>query len=95
VSGGRLIALSTPFGKRGWWWREWTQGGDGWQRVMVKATDCPRISPKFLEEERQHLGEWWFRQEYSCEFMAAQTSAFSYEAVMAALNQEEVQTWAL
>ncbi len=23
VSGGRLIALSTPFGTRGWWYREW------------------------------------------------------------------------
>lgn len=23
VSGGRIIALSTPFGTRGWWYREW------------------------------------------------------------------------
>jgi len=23
VSSGRIIALSTPFGTRGWWWREW------------------------------------------------------------------------
>src|SRR5436190_1727587 len=23
VSGGRLVALSTPFGRRGWFWQEW------------------------------------------------------------------------
>ena len=48
----------------------------------------------FLEEEQQHLGEWWYRQEYFCEFMDAQTAAFSYEAVIGAI-QEEVEAWAL
>jgi len=27
VSGGRLVAPSTPWGKRGFWFREWTEGG--------------------------------------------------------------------
>ena len=94
VSGGRLIALSTPYGKRGWWFTEWTQGGEGWLRVQVTAEQCPRISEAFLEEEQQHLGEWWYRQEYFCEFMDAQTAAFSYEAVIGAI-QEEVEAWAL
>jgi hypothetical protein len=94
VSGGRLVAMSTPFGKRGWWWHEWSEGGDSWQRVMVKAEDCPRIPAAFLEEERQHLGDWWYRQEYRCEFLDAQTSAFSYEAVVGALKGE-VETWRL
>lgn len=94
VSGGRLMALSTPFGKRGWWWREWAEGGDGWKRVMITAEDCPRISKEFLAEERQHLGEWWYRQEYCCEFMAALTSSFTYEMVQSALK-EAVTTWTL
>jgi phage terminase large subunit-like protein len=28
VSGGRTVAMSTPWGKRGWWWEAWEQGGD-------------------------------------------------------------------
>jgi hypothetical protein len=60
VSGGRLIALSTPFGKRGWWWQEWERGEKGWLRVKATAEECPRITDGFLAEERQHLGEWWF-----------------------------------
>ena len=92
VSGGRLIPLSTPFGKRGWWFHEWAEGGEGWYKVRVTAPECPRISSEFLGEERRDLGEWWFQQEYECEFMHAQTAAFSYDAVMGALV-EEVEIW--
>jgi hypothetical protein len=88
VSGGRLILMSTPFGKRGHFFKEWTEGGDTWERVMVKATDCPRISPEFLEEERQALGEWWFRQEYLCEFVETADQVFTYDQVMTAVTEE-------
>ncbi|MDP9356587.1 MAG: phage terminase large subunit [Chloroflexota bacterium] len=81
VSGGRLIALSTPFGKRGWWYRAWTEGGDGWERYEVPATACPRISPAFLAEERRSLGDWWFDQEYLCGFRDTQDAVFSTEAL--------------
>src|SRR4029434_3443645 len=43
VSRGRLVALSTPFGKRGWFHDEW-HGAGAWQRLKVTAQDCPRIS---------------------------------------------------
>lgn len=88
VSGGRLILMSTPFGKRGHFFKEWAEGGEAWERVMVKATDCPRISPEFLEEERRALGDWWFRQEYLCEFVEPVGQLFSYEQVMSALSPE-------
>jgi hypothetical protein len=48
VSGGRLVCLSTPYGRRGWFFEEWTAGGD-WQRTRIEARECPRISPGFLE----------------------------------------------
>lgn len=67
VSRGRLMALSTPNGKRGWFYQEWVGEAD-WQRVMVTAHQCPRIPADFLEEERRALGQEWFAQEYLCEF---------------------------
>lgn len=88
VSGGRLILMSTPFGKRGHFFKEWTEGGDTWERIQVTAYDCPRISPEFLEEERQALGEWWFRQEYLCEFVETEDQLFTYDQVMTALSDE-------
>jgi hypothetical protein len=65
-SGGRLICLSTPLGKRGFFWNSWIEGGDDWRRVAVPAQRLQRISPAFLEEERRVLGEAGFRQEYCC-----------------------------
>jgi hypothetical protein len=69
VSGGRLICLSTPYGKRGFFYEAWA-GREDWLRVEVPATRVKRIAPAFLEEERRALGESWFRQEYLCSFEA-------------------------
>jgi hypothetical protein len=85
VSRGRMVALSTPFGKRGWWHKEWSEGED-WERVRVTAAECPRISAEFLAEEKRALPESWFRQEYCCEFADAEGSVFSYSDVMGAMS---------
>lgn len=69
VTGGRLVAISTPYGMRGWFWRAWAEKrGD---RIRVTAYDIPRIAREFLEAERAALGEWAFRQEYLAEFLEA------------------------
>ena len=87
VSGGRLIALSTPWGKRGWFHQEWTHGAaaagaeQGWNKVCIPADQCPRISPQFLAEERKALGNWWFQQEYECKFSDTNDQVFSSEHI--------------
>lgn len=91
VSGGRMILLSTPFGTRGFFYESW-QHGEGWQRYLITAEECPRISPEFLAEEQQTLGPWWFRQEYYCAFLDAQTQAFGREEVESAFT-EGAETW--
>ena len=93
VSGGRLLAPSTPFGTRGWWYEAW-RAGEPWERYEVPATDCPRIPAAFLAEERRNLGEWWYEQEYCCRFLDAQGAAFRREDIDAAFA-EEVETWDL
>lgn len=93
VSNGKLILMSTPFGRRGHFYEAWTSG-DNWERVKVPATECPRISPEFLKEERKNLGDWWFRQEYMCEFMEAQGAAFRVEDIEQ-MFKEDVQEWEL
>lgn len=94
TSKGRLVALSTPFGKRGWWSDAW-HGAFAWKRVRVTADQCPRISSAFLEEEREELGDWWFRQEYGCEFLDSQTQAFRTEDIERAQVAEGVTLWNL
>jgi len=84
----RLILLSTPNGKQGAFWRYWSEGGDDWQRVEVPASAVPRISPRFLEEERRSMPSAWFRQEYESSFEQAEDAVFRYEDVRAAFSDD-------
>lgn len=87
ISDGRLLLMSTPFGKRGHFFEEW-QSASAWQRIEVSAIDCPRISAAFLDQERASLGDWWFEQEYLCQFKEAVDSLFTYESIMAAMADD-------
>lgn len=87
VSGGRLVALTTPWGKRGWFYDEWT-GARAWDRVRVTAAECPRIAPGFLEEERATMPLQWFRSEYFCEFADTVDQAFTTEQIDAAFSAD-------
>ena len=81
TSRGRLILLSSPFGRRGHFYETWQHGGPDWLRVKVTARDCPRINPAWLEAERLAIGSWWFDQEYSCEFKDAVDAYFRGEDI--------------
>jgi hypothetical protein len=58
------------------------------ERVSVPATECPRIPPSFLEEERASMSERCFRQEYLCEFGEAEDALFSRELIERAITDE-------
>lgn len=87
VSRGKLVALSTPYAKQGWFYECWTNS-ESWQRVKITAQQCPRITPEFLAEERQALGPRWFAMEYECEFQEAVDSVFAEADIEAALNDD-------
>ena len=69
VTNGRIVALSTPFGQRGWFYREWISPTP-WTRIQVTAADHPRIDPSFLAQELDSMGQSWIDQEYNCLFTA-------------------------
>jgi hypothetical protein len=93
VSGGRLMMLSTPYGKRGVFYEEWN--GDGaWERYEVPAPRRPRIPATFLGEERRALPARVYRQEYECSFEdecsfeETDDQVFAHEDVQAAISSE-------
>jgi hypothetical protein len=87
VSDGALVLLSTPYGRRGIFHEEWT-GEEGWERYEVPATECPRIPATFLEEERRSMPEWWFAQEYLCEFRETEDQLWTHEMIEGARADE-------
>jgi hypothetical protein len=85
VSGGALILLSTPYGKRGVFYEEWASEADGaWERYEVPAAQIPRIPASFLEAERRSMPDWWFAQEYGCEFRETEDQLFTHDMIEAA-----------
>ena len=86
VSDGDLWLMSTPYGRRGFFYEAWEHGGDEWFRVHGPATECPRIRGEFLEKERGTMGALAFRQEYLGEFVDSGTSLFERGLVEAALD---------
>jgi hypothetical protein len=76
VSGGQIVAMSTPYGRRGWFYTAATTGRT-WTVVKVKSSECPRIPKAFLGEARSEMGATLFGQEYECAFNDAAGSYFA------------------
>jgi hypothetical protein len=92
TTNGRIICLSTPAGKRGFFWAEWTVGA-GWERTRVTASDVSRISEEFLEDERRLLAPHIYGQEYECQFFDADSQFFSTDLIEAALTEDVEPLW--
>jgi hypothetical protein len=83
ASNGDLLMISTPFGKQGVFFREWSRLGDTWTKFLVKTEESPRISREFLKEEREVLGQEFYGQEYECVFTETGHGVFDVDALLA------------
>ena len=87
VGNGDLWMMSTPWHRRGFFYDAWEHSPD-WMKVKVPATECPRISKTFLEEERRAMGAVWFEREYLCCFRDAGSGYFGRELVEGAISNQ-------
>ena len=94
VSGGQLILMSTPWGRRSHFFETWENGGREWQRVKVDAYECPRITAAFLEEEKRSMPASVFASEYLCQFVENEMALFAYEDIQAMFT-DEYEAWNL
>lgn len=89
---GRIALLSTPKGKRGFFYKEYSGGGrEGWRKHTYTWRGCPRTSEKHIAAERRSHDELWIRQEYECEFLDVSGMGFfdvsSFERLIAEDNE--------
>ena len=47
--------LSTPFGNREFFYKEWSEDGEDWRKVEITARDCTRIYSEWLDAERKAI----------------------------------------
>lgn len=97
TTGGRMIALTTPLGQRGWFYEAWKQCDEArikgepepYRRFKRTCWDCPRLDKAFVEQERKLIGDFWFRQEYECEFLSPAGAVFRVEDIDRTLQSQE------
>ncbi|PLS85351.1 MAG: hypothetical protein CYG60_13115 [Actinobacteria bacterium] len=88
-----LLLISSPYGKRGFFYHEWEHGGPGWERFRVTADDSDAVKSEYIEEERRIKSERQIRQEYYCEFLETEDSVFTSDLIEAALSDEVEPLW--
>ena len=86
TTNGRTWLLSTPFGRRGFFYTEHESGR--WRVTRVAAADCPRISAEFIAEQKAALPAAWFGQEYCCEFTSVEHGVFDHDLVLESVTSE-------
>ncbi len=86
VSGGQLVLMSTPHGRRGHFYD--AARSNEFRVFKITADQCPRISKEFLESERRALGDALYRQEYFCEFLDTVDQVFRTEHIERAMSDE-------
>ncbi len=87
VSDGELLALSTPNGRRGWFYEAWHHD-DSWEKTRITWEDCPRISKESVELYRRLAGELMYRQEFCTEFLDSAESVFPTEIIERAFSSQ-------
>lgn len=87
-SSGDLWLLSTPLGKRGFFYETWKAQDPDWTRVHVPITANPRIPPDRVEEERRNLPQSRFNQDYLCEFLQRDDAVFREDDIQAIFRSD-------
>lgn len=94
ISRGRMIASSTAFGQRGWFYEEFKDENRAWKRFDVRGTDCKRLTPQLLAAERLRMGDRWYKQEFENDFSSAIGAVFNPEDISAAFGRvSEEEAW--
>jgi hypothetical protein len=78
---GRIIIISTPNGKKGYFYRKCTEPGDHTVKLYYPSSANPHITQEDLEYKRKTKAEFWFRQEYLAEWIDWSGNAFTAQEI--------------
>jgi Terminase large subunit, T4likevirus-type, N-terminal len=84
---GTLILAGRPAGKRGPLYHTWVHATD-YEKHMVRADECPLITPGFLASERRRMTEREYASQYLCSFEDAEDAVFREHLIERAFVDE-------
>lgn len=86
ASDGAIWALSTPWGRRGWFWELHEDPLNGWERHKITVHESAQYPPERIAEVRGALGRYVFQSDYECVFGDTETQLFTTELVRAMVS---------
>ncbi|MGP9581040.1 MULTISPECIES: phage terminase large subunit [unclassified Brachybacterium] len=86
ASDGQIIALSTPWGRRGWFYELHEAVGNGWERHRVTVHESAQYDAARIAEVKASLGSFVFSSDYECVFGDTDSQFFSTDSVRASFS---------
>lgn len=84
---GRLVVISTPLWRDGYFYERWTQPND-YHKVLGHFRDVPELAD-VIERERQDMSAQRFAREYDCQFSGSGEPLVSFATLQKAMDNEE------
>lgn len=88
ASGGTIMALSTPWGMRGWFYGLWEAPGNGWERHRVTCHESEQFDERRIREVRESVGSYMFSSDYEAVFGDTDEQLFTTASVRGAFTAD-------
>ena len=79
----KILLTSTPLGYNHFWkfWNESEKGENGFENMFIPYYEIPGRDEKWLEEQKQLLGDVKFNQEVMCEFLGSTNTLINAQTI--------------
>lgn len=88
ASDGAIWALSTPWGRQGWFFDLHDGVGNGWERHRITCYDSAQWSPQRIAEMKASVGRFAFASDYEAVFGDTDSQMFSLDDIRGAITTE-------
>ena len=84
TTSGTSILISTPFDRQHYFYKAFNN--PKYSRYHFKSLDSPLVSPEFLLEQREEIGDFGYRREYEAEFVDDDRTYFPTELLRSCVH---------
>ena len=86
----KILLTSTPLGYNHFWkfWNESVEGVNGFENMFIPYYEIPGRDEKWLEEQKQLLGDVKFNQEVMCEFLGSTNTLINAQTIQRLSTKE-------
>ena len=88
----KILLTSTPLGYNHFWkfWNEAEKGENGFEHMFIPYYEIPGRDEKWLEEQKQLLGDVKFNQEVLCEFLGSTNTLINSQTIGAMSTKDPI-----